>query len=175
MRAQFGMQNDLIRRHRARGHGLHDHLVRTAEVRRVQAEAIAKGVHWVWTKARRALERLTSGKSRGQTPAANGKQISKALGRASVAEAFRRDFLGLARLVRRFILEPYARRRRRRIAIAQLRTLDDRLLADIGLTPGQIELAVEGKLAPRGDTLSRPAERSMPAEEGRRAAASLAA
>lgn len=97
--------------------------------------------------------------------AANGKQIAESLGRASVADAFRRDLQRLARLVRRFIVEPYARRRRRRIAIAQLRLLDDHLLADIGLTRGQIELAVDGMLSRRGNSLSRPVERSVPAEE----------
>jgi uncharacterized protein YjiS (DUF1127 family) len=167
MPAQLRMQNDVIRRNATRGHGLHDHLVRTAEVRRVQAEAIAKGVRWLWTNVRRALERLMNRKPREQTPSANARQISKALGRASVADAFRCDLLRLSQLVHRVILEPYARGRRRRIAIAQLRTLDDRLLADIGLTPGQIELAVDGKLAPRGAILTRPAERSKPAEEGR--------
>jgi uncharacterized protein YjiS (DUF1127 family) len=167
MPAEFGMQSDVIRRNHAKGHGMHDHLIRTAEARRLQAEAIAKGTHWVWTKARRALERLMNRKSREHTPAANSKQISKTLGRASVAEAFRRDLLRLARLVRHFIVEPYARGRRRRIAIAQLEAMDDRLLADIGLTRGQIELAVDGKIARRGDTLSQPAGRSLPAEEGR--------
>jgi uncharacterized protein YjiS (DUF1127 family) len=167
MPAQFGMQNEVIGRDPARGHGLHDHLIRTAEVRRLQAEAIAEGVQLVWTKARRALERLMNGKSREETPAANGKQISKTRGRGSLADAFRRDLLRLARLVRRFILEPYARRRRRRIAIAQLRSLDDRLLADIGLTRGQIELAVDGMLARQGRTLSRPDGRPVPAAEGR--------
>ena len=165
MPAQLRMQNDVIRRNHARG-GMHDHLVRTAEMRQRQAEAIAKGVHWVWTSARRALERLMNGKSREQTPAANGKQVSKTRGRASVADAFRRDLLRLARLVRRFILEPYAHRRRRRIAIAQLRSLDDHLLADIGLTRGQIELAVDGMFPRRGHTLSRPDGRSLPAAEG---------
>jgi uncharacterized protein YjiS (DUF1127 family) len=159
MSTQFAMQDDVIRRNHAMRNGLHDHLIRTAEARRMQAEAIANGVHWVWTKARRALERLMNGKSREQMPAANGKQISKTLGRASVADAFRRDRQRLARLVRRFILEPYARRRRRRIAIAQLRSLDDRLLADIGVMRGQIELAVDGLLASRGEGWSRPTRR----------------
>lgn len=167
MSAQLGMQDGLIRRNHARGHGLHDHLVRTAEARQRQAEAIAKGVHRVWTNALRALERLANGKPREQTPATNGKQASKSLGRDSLADAFRRDRLRLSRLVRRFILEPHARRRRRRIAVAQLRSLDDRLLADIGLTRGQIELAVDGMLARRGHTLSRPGGRSLPAAEGR--------
>jgi len=167
MPTQFQMQDDVIRHDHARGHGLHDHLIRTAEARQRPAEAVAKGVHWVWTRARRALRRLMSEKSREQKPAVNGKQVSKTLGRASVADAFRPDLLRLARLVRRYILEPYARRRRRRIAIVQLRSLDDHLLADIGLTRGQIELAVDGMLARRGAPLSRPVERTEPAEEAR--------
>ena len=76
MPAQLRMQNDLIRRNHAKG-GMHDHMVRTAEMRQRQAEVIAKGVHWVWTRARRALERLMNGKSHEQTPAANGKQVSR--------------------------------------------------------------------------------------------------
>lgn len=167
MSTQFAMPDDVIRRNHATRDGLHDHLIRTAEARRLQAEAIAKAVHWLWTNARRALARAMNGKSREQTPAANGKRISKALGRASVADAFRPDLLRLARLVRRFMLEPYARRHRRRIAIAQLRSLDDHLLADIGLTRGQIELAVDGMLPRRGKSFSRPVERRLPAEQVR--------
>jgi len=167
MPAQFKMQHDVIRPNPAMRDGLHDHLVRTAEARRRQAEAIANGVHWVWTKTRQVLERPVNGKAREPEPAANGKQISQALGRASVADAFRRDLLRLARLFRRFILEPHARRRRRRIAIAQLRSLDDHLLADIGLTRGQIELAVDRMLPRRGKTCPRPIAGGMRAENAR--------
>ena len=71
MPAQFGMQNDLIRRNHARGHGLHNHLVRTAEARQRRAEAIVEGVHRAWTNARRIVDRLMNGKSREHTPAAN--------------------------------------------------------------------------------------------------------
>lgn len=167
MSAQFAMQNDVPRRHHARRYGLHDHLVHTAEARRLQAEAIAKGVRWVWRNARRALERLTNGKSRERTPAANGKQIFKPLGRASVADAFKRGRQRLARLVRRLILEPYARSRRRRIAIARLAALDDRLLADIGLKRSEIELAVDGLLARDDRGVWRPVEQSLPVEKQR--------
>jgi uncharacterized protein YjiS (DUF1127 family) len=167
MSTQFAMQDDVIRRNHAMRNRLHDHLIRTAEARRLQAEAIAKAVHWLWTNARRVLERLVNGKSLEQTPAANGNRIFKTLGRASVADAFGRDLLRLARLVRRFMLEPYARRRRRRTAIAQLRSLDDHLLADIGLTRGQIELAVDGMLPRRGKTCPRPVGRGVPAEKAR--------
>jgi uncharacterized protein YjiS (DUF1127 family) len=167
MPAQFEMQDDVIRRGRARKSRLHDHLIRTAEARHRQAEAIARGVHRVWTKSRRALARLTNLTSRELMPAAAGKQTFRTLGRASVAEAFRRDLLRLARLVRRVVVEPYARGRRRRNAIAQLTALDDRLLADIGLKRSEIELAVDGKLARCDDRVSRPAERPMPVEERR--------
>jgi len=167
MPAQFGMQNDVSRRNHVSERGVHDHLIRTTEVRRRHVEAIAQRVHRVWTKTRRALERLMNGRPREQTPATDGKQISKPLGRASVAEALRRDLVHVTRLVGRFILEPYARGRRRRIAIAQLRTLDDHLLADIGLTRGQIEQAVDGMLSRRGEPFLRPVERGVPAEEAR--------
>jgi uncharacterized protein YjiS (DUF1127 family) len=150
MLAQPEVRNHVIGRHHARDHGLHDHLTRTAEARRRRAEVIAEGVRWAWTQAWRALNGLMNGKPREQTPG-----------------AFRRARLRLARLVRRFIVEPHARTRRRRIAVAQLRSLDDRLLADIGLARGQIELAVDGMLARSGHTLSRPAGRFWPAAAGR--------
>jgi uncharacterized protein YjiS (DUF1127 family) len=81
------------------------------------------------------LRRLVNGRSREQMLAT--KPRCKILGCASVADALRQNLLRLARVLRRFILAPYARRRRRRVAIAQLRSLDDHLLADIGLTSGQ--------------------------------------
>jgi len=167
MPAQFAMKKDVSRRNHAMRNSLHNHMIRTAEARRLQAEAIAKSVHWLWTKARWALGRLMNGKSRELTAAANGKRISTALGRASVADAFRPDLLRLARLVRRYILEPYARRRRRRIAIAQLRSLDDQLLADIGVKRSEIEFAVDGMLSRRSDFFPRSVGRSVPAEEAR--------
>jgi uncharacterized protein YjiS (DUF1127 family) len=167
MPGRFGMQNDVIGRNHASGHGLHDHLVRTAKARRRQAETIARGLHRVWTNARQILARLMNGTAREPKRAANGERVSRTLGRASLADAFRRDRERLAEAFRHFILEPYARRRRRRIAIAQLRTLDDRVLADIGVTRGQIELAVDGMLARRDQPPSRPAGRPSPAEEGR--------
>jgi uncharacterized protein YjiS (DUF1127 family) len=148
----------VIRRNLAMRHGPHDHLIRTAEARRLQAETIAKGVYWVWMSAQRPLERLKNGKPRAQKPR----------GRASVADAFRRDLLCVAGLGRRLILEPYAQRRQRKIAIAQLKSLDDHLLADIGLARDQIELAVDDMLPRRGTPplragRTKPASRRSPA------------
>ncbi|MGH6904158.1 MAG: DUF1127 domain-containing protein [Geminicoccaceae bacterium] len=59
----------------------------------------------------------------------------------------RRGLTGLAGLVRRHLLEPLARRAQRRRAHAELAALDDRLLADIGLRRGDIQLALNGRLA----------------------------
>lgn len=59
----------------------------------------------------------------------------------------RRALTGVAGLVRRHLVEPIERRGERRRAVAYLAALDDRLLADIGLRRGDIELAVDGRLA----------------------------
>jgi hypothetical protein len=128
------MQNAVTRRDHARGRGPHDHWIRTAEAHRLQAEAIAKGVHWVWTNARRIVERLMN-----DTPAPGGSEIPTTFagGRYSfnfvIADAISRGILRLTRLVRRSLLEPYHRRRRRKIAIAQQETMDDRQVSDIAL------------------------------------------
>ncbi len=140
----------------ARGRGLHDHLIYTAEARRLQAEAIANGVHWAWTNARRLAARLMKREPRTAAPAANRNRAPITLGRASVGAAFRPDLLRMQRLLRRSVLEPYARWRQRRIAVAQLDALDDHLLADIGLTRSQITAAV-GDMIPRpATTVARP-------------------
>ena len=164
MSARLGMHNGVITRNRAREHGLHDHLIRTAEARRLQAEAIARSMHRAWTAARRLLKRLLNGKGSERPPASNGENLPATRSRARVADALRRAGRRLAPLLRRYVLEPYARRRRRRIAIAQLRALDDRLLADIGVMRGQVELAVDGLLASRGEGWSRASGRSLPTE-----------
>ena len=90
----------------------------------------------------------------------------------AIADAISRGILRLARRVRRSIIEPFARRRRRGarrrrrgVAIAQLRALDNSLLADIGLTRGEIELAVDGMLTRHGESFSRPIGRGVPTEE----------
>lgn len=78
------------------------------------------------------------------------------------------------RLARRSILEPYAHRRRRRIAIAQLKALDNRILADIGVRRNDIERIVDRLLASRDNTMSVPAALS-PLTEDRRGDRRLAA
>ena len=96
-------------------------------------------------------------------------ETALALGRASLADAFRRDRERIAKAFRQYILEPLARERWRRIAIEELRRMDDRLLADIGLRRDQIDIAVHGLLAQREGTDVRPAEepaeQPVPAEE----------
>jgi uncharacterized protein YjiS (DUF1127 family) len=60
-------------------------------------------------------------------------------------------------LLRRFLLDRAIRRAERRRALAALAGMDDRLLADIGLRRGDIELAVDGRLAdPRVTPRTRP-------------------
>jgi uncharacterized protein YjiS (DUF1127 family) len=86
---------------------------------------------------------------------------------SSIADAIGLALARVARLIRRSVLEPYARGRRRRIAIAALVALDDRLLADIGLRRGDIEPTVDGMLARRDDASPPPVTRFPPAEERR--------
>lgn len=165
MSVQFGMRNDVISGGHASRRGLHDHAIRRAEARRLQAEAIAHGVHRVWSRLKGAARRLLDAASKEGNARDQDDGAARLPGRASVAEAVRRDRERLARLVRRHVLEPYARWRRRRIAIDHLRAMDDRLLADIGVPRGQIELAVDGKLPTRGEILPRPDERRAPRKD----------
>jgi len=83
------------------------------------------------------------------------------------ANAVGRATARLSRLIRGSVLEPYTRMRRRKAAIAQLRALDDRLLADIGVARGDIVPMVDGMLARRDDAAPRPVKRPGPAEERR--------
>jgi uncharacterized protein YjiS (DUF1127 family) len=74
---------------------------------------------------------------------------ARAVGEAIGAgwRGLRRALTGVTGLVRRHLLEPIERRGERRRAVAHLAALDDRLLADIGLRRGDIELTVDGRLA----------------------------
>jgi len=85
----------------------------------------------------------------------------------SVANATGRAMARLSLLIRETVLEPNTRMRRRKIAIAQLQALDDRLLADIGLARCDIVPTVDGMLGRYEDTVSRPVKRFQPAEESR--------
>ena len=158
------MENGVSGRNHARGHGLHDHLIFTAEARRLQAEAMANGVHWLGAKVRRLVVRLMQRGRRTASRAANRNRAPITLGRASVGAALRPYLLRLQRLLRRSVLEPYARWRQRRIAVARLEALDDHLLADIGLTRGQVTAAVDDMIARPATTVTRPAGRGPAAE-----------
>jgi hypothetical protein len=59
----------------------------------------------------------------------------------------RRGLSGLAGLAERYLLAPLLGRSERRRALTELAAMDNRLLADIGLRRGDIELAVDGRLA----------------------------
>jgi uncharacterized protein YjiS (DUF1127 family) len=71
--------------------------------------------------------------------------------------ATRRGLVSATGLLRRCLLEPIAKRSQRRHALAALAAMDDRLLADIGLQRGDIELAVDGRLAHRRAAPRAPA------------------
>jgi hypothetical protein len=74
----------------------------------------------------------------------------------------RRGLSGLAGVAERCLLAPLLGRSERRRALTELAAMDDRLLADIGLRRGDIELAVDGRLAdPR---IARRASGPVPAD-----------
>lgn len=98
----------------------------------------------------------------GRTAKTEGASVNRSF---PIAKAIGGAMARLARLIRRSVVEPYVRGRRRRIAIAQLETLDDRLLTDIGLERGDIEPTVDGMLARRRVAVSPPDTRFRPAEE----------
>lgn len=140
------------------GNHLHDHYVRGAEARQLQAEAIAMGLRWLSGHLRNFFTRIIGRGRRGAVPMGAKRRVG-------AAGASRDDRLGVKGFIRCFVLEPQARRRRRREAIAQLRSLDDRLLADIGVTRGQIELAVDGKLSRAPYSSRERASRPEPLSE----------
>lgn len=161
MSTRIEMRQSLVGHDSAVRHGGHDHFVRDLEARRRQAEAIVDSVHWVWTSARRALKRLMDQGSRGRTPAANDNRARGALSSADATGP------SPVRRISRSILAFYASWRRRSAAIDELRALDDRVLADIGLRREQIELAVDGLLPRRGESVRRPVGRDLPANRFR--------
>lgn len=83
------------------------------------------------------------------------------------ATAVGRAVMRLPLLIHRSVLESYARRRQRRIAIAQLKALDNRILADIGVRRNDIERIVDRLLASRDNAMSAPAALSSPTEDRR--------
>lgn len=166
MSAQLALRNTVVRRSDAQRQGPHDHGSRGTEPRRLRAEAVGKSERWLASNVGRALCRLMTGRPPAQTLATGTRPPSWSLGRASVADALRRDLRYMRQAIHRFVLE-YARRRRRRVTIAELRSLDDRLLSDIGLARGQIEQGVDGTLWRHGVLSSRPVGRDGSAETAR--------
>lgn len=77
--------------------------------------------------------------------------------------SFHRALGRVAQLLRKGVMERYLRRRRRKLAIAELQALDDRLLADIGLRRNDIARAVDGLLTNRGGAAATPIRRRLPA------------
>ncbi len=55
----------------------------------------------------------------------------------------------VVRLLDRLVVKPLATWRARQLALDELSSLDDHMLADIGVTRGEIPGIVAGKLAPR--------------------------
>ena len=105
----------------------------------VQSERLARGpANEQWARIDPIIY-LAEGRRR------QARAMAEALGAGS--RALRRGLTRVAARVRRQLLEPLARRSERRRAIGRLAELDDRLLADIGLRRGDIELAVDGLLA----------------------------
>jgi uncharacterized protein YjiS (DUF1127 family) len=94
-------------------------------------------------------ERLAPGRASGEDWTWIDPTVFMAEGRRlharAMAEAFRSAVDGVAAVVRR-LGERLAGRSARHRAVHQLSGLDDRLLADIGLRRGDIELAVDGGL-----------------------------
>jgi hypothetical protein len=83
----------------------------------------------------------------GHVPAGRGPQGRAAAAAIGAAwHAIRRGLNGLAGLAERYVLAPMLGRSERRRALTELAAMDDRLLADIGLRRGDIELAVDGRL-----------------------------
>jgi uncharacterized protein YjiS (DUF1127 family) len=69
------------------------------------------------------------------------------------------DALGACRLVWNAVLESIASTRKRWVDEAQLRQMDDRELADLGLCRSGIEFAVRTSLSHEGDRAGNPSGR----------------
>ena len=119
----------------ALGYGSHDHWMIVGDVRRRQAEFVADGIHRLWTAAGRAVGRLarSPGLTRGTAPR-TGTDRPRYSANAAIARTLHRGLKRLGGTLRHRVIEPLARRRRHERTLDHLRTLDDRILADIGLT-----------------------------------------
>ena len=92
---------------------------------------------------------------------AQARAVAEALGAAR--GGLHRGLSGFAALGRH-LMDRLGRRSERQRAIARLTALDERLLADIGLRRGDIELAVDGLLADPRVTRRTPAQAAVVAE-----------
>lgn len=144
-----------LRVHPADDH--HDHVHRVARFGRMARTEADHAMAY----AKDLFKRLTG------FPGRAGASVRRRFPVANAVDRARARLARLVGLIRGSVVEPFARRRRRRIAIAQLEALDDRLLTDIGLARGDIVPTVDGMLARRDDTASRPVKRPWPAEERR--------
>ena len=83
----------------------------------------------------------------------------------------RRAVLGGVRFLGRALIGPVVRWERRRATIRTLSALDDRMLADIGISRTEIEQLALGRLPPRSDPLVSPIRHQpAPPQEMRKAA-----
>lgn len=74
---------------------------------------------------------------------------------------YSRILRGVLSLINRAIIQPIARWNERRATIMALSSLDDRMLADIGLTRGEIAQLANGRI-PRGGSTCSSSSASKP-------------
>jgi uncharacterized protein YjiS (DUF1127 family) len=83
----------------------------------------------------------------------------------------RRTVLGGVRFLGRTLIGPIVRWERRRATIRTLSSLDDRMLADIGISRNEIEQLALGRLPPGSETFVSPVRHPpAPFQEMRKAA-----